>query len=505
MYKLLPILLFAYSLALTTDDIYDNSWALIIGIDKYQNVQSLDYAVNDAKDIQNMLVGKFQFPKDNIRLLINEEATRASILQEFSNITKKAGTNDRVLIFFAGHGKTEDLPAGGEIGYLLPVDANDDLYLSSINMDEIKTLSLRSEAKHILYLIDACYGGIISVGARNAGNFMMWGEYDYETTQDYFEKTTKTNFFQKITQDKSRQIITAGGRDEIAQEKAEWGHSAFTKNLLSGLRDSKADINTDGYITSQELGSYLKKKVTIDTNKKQTPKIRDLSSDEGEFVFILPEANNATKTNAALAEDNNSRDEQLDLILSKLNELESQKNLDTPVKKQNNNIENVGMSGPYWQREFGAGFMSTSTNTTLELYNIINDHLEISLQYEHFIDKISSSLSGTHSNQMHVGQLSLIYSYVFKERYRFLLGGGLGYAQVLWADSSHDFNYFKTSAIGGLGMKFIKITKPISTQIGCKLLFELSDQPHLDENGKAIFDKKIEIEPKIIFLISFPK
>ncbi|SVC91956.1 uncharacterized protein METZ01_LOCUS344810, partial [marine metagenome] len=122
-----------------------------------------------------------------------------------------------------------------------------------------------------------------------AGNFMMWGEYDYETTQDYYEKTTKTNFFQKITQDKSRQIITAGGRDEISQEKTEWGHSAFTKNLLSGLRDSKADINTDGYITSQELGSYLKKKVTIDTNKKQTPKIRDLSSDEGEFVFVLSE------------------------------------------------------------------------------------------------------------------------------------------------------------------------------------------------------------------------
>jgi len=106
---------------------------------------------------------------------------------------------------------------------------------------------------------------------------------------------------------------------------------------------------------------------------------------------------------------------------------------------------------------------------------------------------------------MHLGQLSVIYSYVFKERYRFLLGGGLGYAQVLWTDSSLDFNYFKTSAIGGLGVKFIKITKPISTQIGCKLLFELSDQPHLDENGKAIFDKKIEIEPKIIFLISFPK
>ena len=43
MYKLLPIILFAYGLAVTTDDIYDNSYALIIGIDKYENIQLLVY------------------------------------------------------------------------------------------------------------------------------------------------------------------------------------------------------------------------------------------------------------------------------------------------------------------------------------------------------------------------------------------------------------------------------------------------------------------------------
>jgi len=133
MYKLLSILLFAFGLAITTDDIYDNSYALIIGIDKYENVRSLDYAVKDAEDIQSMLIDKFHFQQDNIVLLKNEEATKTSILQEFSNITKKAGANDRVLIFFAGHGETEDLPDGGEMGYLLPVDGNNtDLYISSL-------------------------------------------------------------------------------------------------------------------------------------------------------------------------------------------------------------------------------------------------------------------------------------------------------------------------------------------------------------------------------------
>ena len=163
---IITLLFVGCALADTTDEIYDNSYALIIGIDKYQNVRSLDYAVKDAEDIQSMLVDKFHFQQDNIVLLKNEEATKSSIIQEFSNITKKAGVNDRVLIFFAGHGETEDLPNGGEIGYLMPVNGNNsDLYVSAIDMDELKKISLRSEAKHILYLVDACYGGLASVGS----------------------------------------------------------------------------------------------------------------------------------------------------------------------------------------------------------------------------------------------------------------------------------------------------------------------------------------------------
>ena len=274
MYKLLPILLFAYGLALKTEDIYDNSYALIIGIDKYQNVRSLDYAVKDAEDIQSMLVDRFHFKEDDIVLLKDEEATKASIIQEFSNITKQAGTNDRIIIFFAGHGETEDLPDGGEMGYLLPVDGNKtDLYVSAIEMNAIQTMSLRSEAKHILYLIDACYGGIASVGARGL---------DAQVTTDYLEK---------ITHYKSRQIITAGGRNEKVIEKAEWGHSAFTKNLLSGLGDSKADADSDGIITAQELGTYLRKQVTIDSENQQTPVKRRFGNDEGEFIFYKQEEN----------------------------------------------------------------------------------------------------------------------------------------------------------------------------------------------------------------------
>ena len=59
MYKLLSILLFAYGLALTTDEIYDNSWALIIGINKYENVQKIDFAADDAIAMKEILIEPF--------------------------------------------------------------------------------------------------------------------------------------------------------------------------------------------------------------------------------------------------------------------------------------------------------------------------------------------------------------------------------------------------------------------------------------------------------------
>ena len=59
MYKLLSILLFAYGLALTIDEIYDNSWALIIGINKYENVQKLDFAADDAIAMKEILIESF--------------------------------------------------------------------------------------------------------------------------------------------------------------------------------------------------------------------------------------------------------------------------------------------------------------------------------------------------------------------------------------------------------------------------------------------------------------
>ena len=85
MYKLLSILLIAHSFAITTDEIYDNSWALIVGINNYENVQDLNYAVEDALAIKNLLIYNYHFPRNNVRVLIDSQATHRKIRKELNN------------------------------------------------------------------------------------------------------------------------------------------------------------------------------------------------------------------------------------------------------------------------------------------------------------------------------------------------------------------------------------------------------------------------------------
>jgi hypothetical protein len=57
--------------------------ALLIGIDDYKapHIPDLAGAVNDVKLMRNILIGKFDVPDENIRMLTNEQATRAGIIE----------------------------------------------------------------------------------------------------------------------------------------------------------------------------------------------------------------------------------------------------------------------------------------------------------------------------------------------------------------------------------------------------------------------------------------
>ncbi len=297
----LVFITFVFTIDLKNEDVYDNSWALIVGINDYEHVPGLNYAVEDALAIKNMLINVYGFPRINVRVLTNSEATQSNIKRELSALVKSAGSNDRVVFYFAGHGETETLGIeGGDMGFLIPADGDaEDLYFTAIPMDELRRISNWSKAKHMLFLVDACYGGLAAMNTRSL--------------------TTNTpNYIDKITKDISRQIITAGGKNEQVVEKDEWQHSAFTKNLLSGLEEKRADYNDDGIITGAEIGMYVQEKVSLDTDNFQTPQTRKFTPHEGEIIFITKKASG--KPGSRSTDESQTVEEQLQALLLMMNQ-----------------------------------------------------------------------------------------------------------------------------------------------------------------------------------------
>jgi len=139
---------------------YDTSRALIIGINQYKKASPLSYAVNDAKEIKDILIGELSFIKKNIIYLTDKKATRSNILKAFLSFTQdEVQVDDRIFVFFAGHGHTRK-GFRGEVGYLVPYDADMDELSTFIRWDELTRNAELIRAKHILFVMDACYGGL---------------------------------------------------------------------------------------------------------------------------------------------------------------------------------------------------------------------------------------------------------------------------------------------------------------------------------------------------------
>jgi len=249
-------------------DIYNNQWALIIGINKYHDFPQLNYAVADAKSIKTLLNTQYGFPEENIEMLLDEKATKNNITNAFYTLVEKTRPNDAIVVFYAGHGETQKISGGKEdLGYLIPIDGKmGSLPRTALSMKTINIHANEIPAKSMLFLVDACYGGLAA-----AGNYRSNRQLD---------------IIKGLTKDRCRQIITAGKKDEQVVENEKWQHSAFTRVLLNGLMELKADIDEDGIVMANQLYSYIQNNVLKLTEGGQTPQFNNLSADEGEFAFI---------------------------------------------------------------------------------------------------------------------------------------------------------------------------------------------------------------------------
>lgn len=248
------------------------SYALVVGIAEFEAFADLPTGA-DPIAVRDYLVDDAGF--DHVHLLTGDKVTRTRLrelmLDEFGG---RIGPDDRFLFYWSGHGHTVRRGAG-ERGFLPLAASAKDRISTMVSMEEIERWDSYIEAHQVLYLLDACFSGLVGAAAQS----------------------DLSEISRALLSGPARHAIAAGRATEQTIAVDALGGSVFTHALLKGLRGS-ADVGAqgeDGLVSVGELHAYLGVEVTrlrqrYGWEKSITPQIRDLSGSDGAFFFPVPAA-----------------------------------------------------------------------------------------------------------------------------------------------------------------------------------------------------------------------
>ena len=235
-----------------------NKVALIIGIEDYSQSPNATFANLDAKYFYEYASKGFGVKKENIKLMIDKEATlikSIGVLSKWLPSRIKSGETD-LIIFFAGHGLASN---DGKDLFLLSQDSDPDLLArTALSRTELFKEIIKLNPKSVTMFLDTCYSGV----SRDEKTLLASAR-PVRIIAD--EQNTPDNFT----------IFSASQLDQISSGLKDAKHGIFSYYLMKGL-EGKADTNNDKDITNGELLAYMDQNVAqkaSELGRQQNPSL----------------------------------------------------------------------------------------------------------------------------------------------------------------------------------------------------------------------------------------
>jgi len=266
------------------------SHALIVGIDSYgAGIPPLGNAVRDARAVGAALTEHHDFA---VTGLFESDATGAALGEALERtLPDQVGPDDRVLVYFAGHGIAQDGDDGPE-GFLVPVDATPEDRASLFPMLKLHQALAALPCRHLLLVLDCCFAGSFRWSATRSflpgAQTMFRKRYERFVGEPAWQVLTSTAPDQKALD--LLDGLTIGARETSTD------HSPFAAALLDGLAGGAdrpgPDGQPDGVVTATELYLHVRDVVELGAEaqgKMQTPGLWPLPKhSRGEFLFHVP-------------------------------------------------------------------------------------------------------------------------------------------------------------------------------------------------------------------------
>jgi hypothetical protein len=139
-----------------------NKKAVLIGINKYRPDLNADLrgCVNDVETVRDLLIRQYGFNPDDIRLLIDERATQANIIERLEWLVGVSKPGDEVVFHYSGHGSQIRCREGDELSdgldeIICPYDLNWDDPITDDMISEI--FSKLPDGVNFTMISDSCH------------------------------------------------------------------------------------------------------------------------------------------------------------------------------------------------------------------------------------------------------------------------------------------------------------------------------------------------------------
>ncbi len=234
----------------------NENYAVIVGIDRYDKINPLSYAVDDAKRL-----GKFFSDQGyEVQLLTNNDADLERVIDRLSVVADAAANpgskRGNIVFAFSGHGFSE----AGENYLAIPSTDPNDLTGTALSVNIIKSLLESAKVRQRVMFIDAC---------RNDPSKSI--------------SDTKQTFHADNDADGMAILYSTGG-GRVSYEDSELEQGVFSHFLLKGLQGDA--VTKEGLITFDSLHEQVvdevKRHVLKRFSKSQKPYISGERS--GDFV-----------------------------------------------------------------------------------------------------------------------------------------------------------------------------------------------------------------------------
>ena len=292
--------------------------ALLIGINAYPNMPAkyqLHGSRPDALAMKKFLLEHWGFSASDVRTLLDDEASKEGIMDGLNSwLPDVTEPGDRIVVYFSGHGTQVPDTSGDE------ADGQDEAWSPSdigrrsghfvneqVTDDEIAAAFRRLSGREVLLISDSCHSGTLARGSVS------------ETSPDVAD--AKARYIPPPADVVPTETIQVRDEDQISRESGahltlsaamphqySWDSGSggiFTGHLIRALTNLRADLNSNGRVTTAEAINYMKPK--LDSWCQKVAKCRSVgftpNLDPRNETFVLMPRTEAEESLPVVEED----------------------------------------------------------------------------------------------------------------------------------------------------------------------------------------------------------